>query len=290
MSLWTELMDREFELRHVDVKGIKTRSLRMGSGTPVIFLHGVSGHIEAFMRTAPYHADHFDVHLIDMLGHGYTDKPDVVLTIDVLAQHVLDYMDVQGIEKAHVCGISMGGWCTGWLLAHHSERLLRSTMIAAAGSPAMGTPEVAKLVEGATRKAVESNDREDTRARLEQVIYNKEFLTEEIIDVRYTIYHQPEFRANIDNLLGQVKSYHDYMLTPELLGGIDQEVLLAWAEEDAWSSMMGAQHFVDNLKHRKLAIFEKAGHWPPYERAKGFADVNIAFLKGGLSAIEEKSY
>ncbi len=92
------------------------------------------------------------------------------------------------------------------------------------------------------------------------------------------------------HLLGQVDTYHDYMLTPEMLGGIEQEVLLAWAEENAWSTMMGAQHFVDNMNNKKLAIFANAGHWPPYERAEEFAKVNIAFLKGGLDAIDEGTY
>ncbi len=292
MSIWTEMMAQQFELRHVDVKGVKTRSLRMGSGAPLIMLHGASGHIEAYMRTVAYHAEHFEVHLIDMLGHGYTDIPDAPLTIDRIAQHVLDYMDVHGMKKAHVCGISMGGWATGYLLVHHADRLLRSTLVAAAGSPAMGEPELAEFVRNSTKKAIVSNDREATRERLEVVIHRKDLITEELVDIRYNIYQQPDFKANVDNLLACTDSdlYKKYMLTPEQLAEVEQEVYLVWAEEDAWSKVTGAQHFVDHLPNRKLTVFSNAGHWPPYERAEDFGKFNVAFLKGGLAAVEEGTF
>jgi 2-hydroxy-6-oxonona-2,4-dienedioate hydrolase len=287
MSLWTDLMGHSFELSQVDVNGISTRTLRMGSGTPVIFLHGISGHLEAFVRTAPFHSKHFEVHLIDMLGHGYTDKPDGMYTVDRLAQHVIDYMDARGIEKAHVCGISLGGWVTGWLLAHHADRLLRSTMILAAGNPAMGSPQIAELICRTTTAAVMSDDRDFTRQRLAQVIHRQELLTDELVDVRYKIYHLPDFRAHLDNMLGATEHavYQQFMLKPELLQQIEQETLLAWSEEDAYSDVLGAGHYQEHIRRNKLVVFADAGHWPPYERPEDFATVNVAFLGGGLEAI-----
>lgn len=286
MSLWTDLMGYPFEMRQVDVKGVSTRSLRMGSGTPVIFLHGVSGHLEAFVRTAPYHAEHFEVHLIDMLGHGYTGKPGGHYTIDRLAQHVVDYMDVHDMEKAHVCGISMGGWTVGWLLAYHAQRMLRSTMVLAAGNPALNSPEIGEMIRKTTTAAVMSDDREYTRQRLSQVIHRKEVLTDELVDVRYKIYHKPDFRAALPDILGPMDAYEKYMLTAERLARIEEETLLVWSEEDAYSDVTGAQYYVDHIKRQKLAIFAEAGHWPPFERPEDFARVNIAFLKNGLSAVE----
>lgn len=285
MSLWTDLMGYPFEMRQVDVKGVSTRSMRMGSGAPLIFLHGISGHLEAFVRTAPYHAEDFEVHLIDMLGHGYTGKPGGAYTIDRLAEHVLDYMDVHNMDKAHVCGISMGGWATGWLLAHHPDRMLRSTMVLAAGGPSMGSPEIAELICKSTTAAVMSDDREYTRQRLNQVIHRKEALTDELVDVRYKIYHKPDFRAALPDILGQTKLYQKYMLTSEILARVEQETLLVWSEEDAYSPVTGGQHFADHLKRQKLVIFADTGHWPPFERPEDFAKVNIPFLKSGLSAV-----
>jgi 2-hydroxy-6-oxonona-2,4-dienedioate hydrolase len=289
VSLWTDLTPISYEVATVDVKGVPTRVMRAGKGDPIIFLHGISGHLEAFVRTAPGHVRAgFEVHLIDMLGHGYTGKPAGDYTVDRLAEHVLDYMDVRGFAQANLTGISMGGWVVGWLLVHHPERVKRATMVLAAGNPSMGTPEVAELITRTTTAAVLSDDREDTRKRLEQVIHNRDLVTEELIDVRYAIYHQPEFRERLPNILGCTRAevYQKFMLQPEEMQAVKNEVLLAWSEEDAYSSVMGASYYTENFPHQKLVVFADAGHWPPYERPETFADINTAFMRKGLGAVD----
>ena len=289
MSFWTDLLGVPFEMRCVDVKGVPTRSLRAGSGEPIIFLHGISGHLEAFVRTLPGHVDAgFEVHLIDMLGHGFTGKPDIDYTPDNLARHVLDYMDVHGMPSANLAGISLGGWVVAWMLVHHADRVRRATMVLAAGNPAMGTPEVIELVVGSTTAAVVSDDKAYTRQRLENVIHRRDLVSDELVDVRYAIYHQPLFRERLPRLLGSARPdmYERYMLSKQALRAVDKEVLLAWSEEDVYSPVTGAQYYVENLSRNKLVVFKDAGHWPPYERAEDFARINTAFYRGGLAAIE----
>jgi 2-hydroxy-6-oxonona-2,4-dienedioate hydrolase len=288
VSLWTELLNTPHELSTLDVKGVPTRVLRAGKGEPVVFLHGISGHLEAFIPTLSAHvAAGFEVHLIDMLGHGFTGKPDVDLTIERLARHALDYLEVQGLRTANFTGISLGGWVVGWLLIHHPERIRRATMVLAAGSPSPNMADIAELVSSSTAAAVLSDDREQTRKRLEQVIFNKHLVTEELIDVRYRIYQQPEFRARLPRVLAmtQLEMFEKYMLTADELHTVDKEVLVVWSEEDVYSTVMGAGHLVDNLPHNKLVVFADAGHWPPYERPADFARVNTAFLASGLDAV-----
>ena len=50
-TIWTELTGptgTDFRITTVDAGGVSTRSLQAGAGEPVIFLHGTSGHLEAF--------------------------------------------------------------------------------------------------------------------------------------------------------------------------------------------------------------------------------------------------
>ena len=50
-ALWSAVAGGEFSLRHVNVKGIRTRILEAGNGPDtLIFLHGIAGHLEAYMR------------------------------------------------------------------------------------------------------------------------------------------------------------------------------------------------------------------------------------------------
>ena len=42
MTIWHDLLGLEFEVKHVDAKGIKTRALIAGEGEDVIMMHGLS--------------------------------------------------------------------------------------------------------------------------------------------------------------------------------------------------------------------------------------------------------
>ncbi len=287
MTFWTDLMGHAFRVDQVDANGVSTRSLIMGEGPPVIFLHGITGHMESWIPPAPHYVDNYEVHLIDMLGHGYTGKPGGAYTIERMGEHVIDYMDAQGMDKVHLCGLSLGGWVTGWLLANNGDRFLRSTMVVPAGNPILNKPEVAAMVRDRTIEAVMSDDREFTRTRLMQVMADESLLTEELIDVRYKIYHEPEFRAGLENILqnAAIEVYEKYMLTEELLGSISAETLVVWSDEDGPMGLSAAPYYVEHIPQSALAVYAGTGHWPPYERPAEFAALHMDFMANGLGVV-----
>ncbi|MFT3728105.1 MAG: alpha/beta hydrolase [Terricaulis sp.] len=289
MSYWTLLLGHPFKVEHIDVKGLSTRAMTMGNpaGEAVIFLHGMSGHLEAFVPVAPHLASDFDLHLIDMLGHGFTAKPDEPLVMTNLANHLIGYMDARGIAKAHLVGISLGGWLAGWMAAKHGDRCLSATLIAAAGNPAMGKPEIGERVRKITLDGVMSDDRRDTYNRVRAVVFSDAGADDEIVDTRYAVYHQPEFRANVENMLALTDNaiYNANRLTPEMLHGVTCEVLLCWGEDDRNSGVADAAFLSDHLPKSKLVQMARTGHWPPYERPFDFANIARAFFKDGLNAV-----
>ena len=199
------------------------------------------------------------------------------------------YMDSRGIAKAHIIGISLGGWLTGWLLGNHGDRCLSSVMVAAAGNPAMGKPEIGEMLRKITAAGVFNDDRKFTQERLNAVVFNLESIDDELVDVRYTVYHDPRFRANLDNLLAltHADTYKTYQLTPKMLAGVTQDVLLCWGEDDKNSGIADAAFLVDNLPHSKLIQMNNTGHWPPYERPADFGRIAKLFFEKGLAAIDE---
>ena len=287
MTYWTQLLGQSFTVEQVDVNGLSTRVMMMGNGEPVIFLHGISGHLEAFIPVAPFLADDYELHLLDMLGHGFTAKPKEPITMANLAAHVLGYMDKRGIAKAHMVGISLGGWLAGWLVAHHGARCLSGTLIAAAGNPAMGRPEIGEHIRKITLASVMSEDRADTVNRIRAVMHKPESADDELVDARYAIYHMPEFRENIDNLLALTHqdTYQRFALTAAALKGVPCETLLVWGEDDRNSGIADADFLLDHLPRAKLVQMADTGHWPPYERPADFAALAKTFFKHGLAAV-----
>ena len=76
-SLWTDLLGVEFAQRFHDAGGVRTRVLEAGDpdAPALFFLHGANGHAEAYVRNIAAHAADFRVLSVDMIGHGFTDKP-----------------------------------------------------------------------------------------------------------------------------------------------------------------------------------------------------------------------
>lgn len=111
-SFWSDLRAGSFEQGYLDAGGIRTRYLRAGRrGAPVlVLLHGTGGHAEAYTRNLLAHGEHFDTWAIDMVGHGWSDKPLVPYEIDVYVEHLKDVLGALGCAKAHISGESLGGW------------------------------------------------------------------------------------------------------------------------------------------------------------------------------------
>ncbi|MFA2893232.1 3-oxoadipate enol-lactonase [Acinetobacter pittii] len=70
---------------------------------------------------------HFNVITYDTRGHG---ESDVVAetSLQNLGEDVADILNALDIEKAHFCGISMGGITGLWLAIHYPERFLSITV------------------------------------------------------------------------------------------------------------------------------------------------------------------
>src|SRR5688572_1709627 len=111
---------------HAD--GTKFHYFEMGTGTPVILIHGSGGTALNWMQNGfgPSIAKTNRVLAIDMRGHGQTVGPDGKrqrrtpnMDLDVIA-----FMDAMKIQKAHIGGFSMGGSITSQLMARAPERFI----------------------------------------------------------------------------------------------------------------------------------------------------------------------
>ena len=109
--------------------GTKLHYVEMGKGTPVILIHGAGGSaIGNWFRNgiAPALAKTNRVIGIDMRGHALSEAgpPN---GRQFMARDVLEFMQQQKIEKAHIGGYSMGGGVTLSLLASNPEKFITAS-------------------------------------------------------------------------------------------------------------------------------------------------------------------
>jgi pimeloyl-ACP methyl ester carboxylesterase len=106
---------------------------RRGAGEPLVLLHHLGGEWQIFAPVLDRLAGHFDVIALDMPGFG--GSAPLPATVEptpwALAAAVAEQLDVLGVERAHACGISLGGWVS--LELAKRERALTVTTLCAAG-------------------------------------------------------------------------------------------------------------------------------------------------------------
>jgi 2-hydroxy-6-oxonona-2,4-dienedioate hydrolase len=279
MTIWTDLIETPHALQYVDAAGVRTRALTAGEGDAVVFLHGTSGHLEAFVRNLPAHSQHFACHAIDMLGHGYTDGDGEPYRIPRYVDHVLAYLDAVGVERAHFVGESLGGWVAGRLAADHPDRVGKLTLVAPGGTVA--NPPVMERIRTSTRKAVENDDSAFTRARLELLMHDPaKDVSDELVQVRHTIYHRPSFVAGLDNLLclQEMDNRVPDLLSEEQMGRITAPTLVVWGAQNPFGDVPEAGRIRDSIAGARLEVFGECGHWPQHEHSTRFDELNIGFL------------
>lgn len=282
MTFWTDLAGVPFEITWVDAGGLRTRSLQAGptSGEPVVFLHGTSGHLEAFIRNVPaFVAAGYRVHAIDMAGHGYTDSPGVDYEIPIYMTHLVDYLDAVGIESAHFVGESLGGWVSARLAIDHPERVRTLQLVAAGGTKA--NPVIMEKIKNSTTKAVLEDDIAFTRVRLELLMHDPVNVSDELVQTRHAIYHQPAFQKALPHLLAmqEMETRQRNLLTTEQMNAITAPTLVVWGRENPFGDVPEAQNMHDAIAGSRLELFEQCGHWPQHEHADRFNALSLDFIR-----------
>ena len=109
-------------------RGVTLDSLVVGSGPPVLLLHGLGASKVSFLPTVAALADRFEVHAIDLPGFGHSSKPLPVgrrYSFGWFADVINGYLIENRLGAAHIVGNSLGGRI-GLELALRHPRSVRS--------------------------------------------------------------------------------------------------------------------------------------------------------------------
>ena len=89
-----------------------------GAATPILFLHGVGSDKSVWAPQLAHFGTSRRALAFDYPGYGESDAPEAGATRDDFAAAILAAMDALGIDRAHVCGLSLGGVIA--IAMHHS--------------------------------------------------------------------------------------------------------------------------------------------------------------------------
>lgn len=282
VAIWSQLVGLPLRQYYLDVDGIRTRVMEAGEGDQtLIFVHGTGGHLEAYSRNFAGLAEEFRVIAYDMVGHGFSDKPDRPYTIDYLSDHLVGLIKTLNLPKVSLSGESLGGWVAAWTAAYHPELIDR--LILNTPGNITNKPQVMEQVKNSTIKAVEEATYDNVRTRLEWLFHDKSFVTDELVNIRYKIYKQPEFKKAVYNIVA-IQDWEirkNYVWGPEWCNKITCPTLLLWTDNDPTGTVDEALILKEWIPGSLLYVINDSGHWPQWESTGEFNHVHKTFVKEG---------
>ncbi len=281
-STWSDLTGVAFQQGFLDAGGIRTRFLSAGSPDKplLLLLHGTGGHAEAYTRNLGAHGAHFWTIAIDLIGHGWSDKPEASYEIRDYAAHVLAVLNALGRRSAHVSGESLGGWVTTHLAVHHPERVGRIVLNTAGGWTAH--PEVMARLKTLSNAAAADPSRDKIRSRLEFLMHDKSKVTDDLVETRRAIYAQPGFAGTMQRVmcLQEMEVRRRNMITEEQYRSIKAPALVIWTSHDPTATPEEGQQIARMIPGAGYVVMNECGHWPQFEAADVFNRLHLAFLQG----------
>ncbi|MEU2100887.1 alpha/beta hydrolase [Nocardia sp. NPDC019255] len=282
-SIWSDLQGVPFTQGYLDAGGVRTRYLHAGdpADPALVLLHGSGGHAEAYVRNLESHAAHFSTWAIDMLGHGYTDKPGHPLEIAHYVEHVIGFLDAVGVRRARLSGESLGGWVAARLAIDHPDRVDRLVLNTAGGSQA--DPEVMRRIVTLSMAAAADPTWETVRARIKWLMADKSKDYDDVVASRQRIYRQPGFVAAMRDIMAlqdpQIRRRN--LLGPRDYRRITAPTLVLWTSDDPTADVGEGRRIASMIPGARFEVLPDCGHWPQYEDAKAFDALHLDFLLGG---------
>ncbi|MFC9835525.1 alpha/beta fold hydrolase [Rhodococcus sp. NPDC127530] len=281
-SIWSDLQGVPFEQGYLTTTaGVRTRYLHAGERDKptLILLHGSGGHAEAYVRNLRAHGEHFSTWSIDMVGHGYTDKPGHPLEIEHYVAHLMSFLDTIGVERAHLSGESLGGWVVARAAIDFPHRVDRLVLNTAGGSQA--DPVVMNRIKTLSMAAATDPTWEKVQDRIVWLMADKSKTYDDIVASRLAVYTQPDYANAMSDTMAlqdpQIRERN--LLTADDYGRIVAPTMVLWTSDDPTADVTEGKRIASMIHGAAFVVMDGCGHWPQYEDADTFDRIHVDFLR-----------
>jgi 4,5:9,10-diseco-3-hydroxy-5,9,17-trioxoandrosta-1(10),2-diene-4-oate hydrolase len=285
-----------FESKTVTIDGVNLHYFCGGSGPPLVLVHGLgsSAAVEFYYNLEPL-AAHHRVFAIDLPGFGRSEKPVLEYTIDLFVRAVSDLMACEGIERAAVMGVSMGGRVALGLALDSPEKVERLVLVDALGVGAprrvlaysiLLTRGLGELTLRGTARALRQMNPAVIRRfwgwYLKRPNRVASIWSDERIANHGTLLATPEYRAAYLSALRSIagmRQLRNGVVVEDRLAELRMPTLLIWGGHDHIFPASHARAAKDRIPNGRLEIFDDSGHTPQMEEPDRFNRVVFDFLQ-----------
>jgi pimeloyl-ACP methyl ester carboxylesterase len=282
-SPWLDIDWREHQ-RWVTIDGRRVNVIELGSGPPVVFVHGLSGSWQNWLEQLPVFARDHRIVALDLPGFGASEMPAQEISISGYARTLDVLYDELGIDSAAVVGNSMGGFIGAELAIQYPARVERLVLVSAAGlTIEHQRDERALAVLRTVDKRLAAyagwlgsrSDELTRRPRTRRLIFG-------------LVAHRPG-RLPGPLVAEQIRGSGKRGFVPALdaltdypirdrLGEIACPTLIVWGSEDKLVPVSDADEFERLIPNARKVVWAQTGHVAMIERPAAFNRLLAAFL------------
>jgi pimeloyl-ACP methyl ester carboxylesterase len=258
---------------HYELKGPETGQL-------VVLVHGFSVPYYIWEHTFPaLLAAGLRVLRYDLLGRGYSDRPDLPYTMELFVRQLKDLLEALKVDRpVDLVGLSMGGPISAGFTDRYPERVRKLCLLDPAGFQAR-RPVVYKLLAlpglGETliglfaKRLLASSQPSDFYLPEKFPGYPEQFLPQ--------MQYQGFKRAILSTL--RVGPLGGLTQTYQRLAAYGLPVLLIWGRQDKLVPFKLSEKARQILPQAEFHAIDQAGHIAHYERPQVVNPLLVAFLK-----------
>ena len=283
MARWQDVDWRQHQ-RWARIDGRAVNYIELGSGPPLLFIHGLSGSWQNWLeQLLPFSQDHRVV-AVDLPGFGHSEMPREKISISGYGVFVDRFMDHLGMDAATLVGNSMGGFIGAECAITFPHRVERLVLVSAAGisiehrrnEPLLKAMYVGESVaQWVTAKAVARSTELATRARGRKALLwfvtpHAERWSPELAIEQSKGAGKPGFLPALDALT-------DYPIR-DRLDDIRCPTLILWGREDRLVPVKDAEEFGRLIPQSRVIVYDDTGHVAMLERPERFNADLRAFM------------
>ncbi|MCL1913034.1 MAG: alpha/beta fold hydrolase [Eubacteriaceae bacterium] len=255
----------------------KTNYHDYGAGEPVLLIHGSGPGVSSWAnwgKVMPKLSANRRVLAIDMLGFGYTDRPEgAEYTMAVWIKQAIDFIDAMGLGQVDLVGNSFGGALAIALAVEYPEKVRKLVLM---GSMGVEFPITFGLdsVWGYTPSL------ENMRALLDLFAYDREIINDDLAKMRYEASILPGFQESFSAMFPVPRQYWvESMARNEAkIPGIKHPALIIHGREDQVIPIDTSLKLFSLIEDAQLHIFGRCGHWTQIEHTDKFVELLENFL------------
>ncbi len=214
-------------------------------------------------------AKHFRVLRYDNRGHGGSSSPPGEYSIDDIGNDILSLMNYLQIERANLCGISLGGMVGMWLGIHAGERM--HNLAICNTSSDLSPPDLWQdRIDKVKREGMDSI----IHGALERFLSKKFHETDSPkIDLIKSMVRSCE----VSGYIGCCAAVRDMNLTSQL-AKIGNPVLIVAGELDLSTPVAHSQVINQEITGSRMIIIDAVAHLSNVEKPEEFNQAVLSFL------------